>query len=808
MRRSGIDRSERVAELVESAFDLEAAERINFLDRSCGEDSELRGEVESLLKFQRQARKFIETPAYKLAAESLAGEDAGELKTGEEVGDYKIRSLLGEGGMGEVYLAEDAQLGRTVAIKLVKRVFGRASFLRQFQQEERILAGLNHPHIAHLYGGAVTGDGLPYFVMEYVAGDRLDDYCERQQLPITLRLELFRKICSAVTYAHQHLVIHRDLKPGNIRVTPEGEPKLLDFGIAKLLDEAAATPEQTMTLAAVMTPEYASPEQVRGERMTTASDVYSLGVILYELLTGEKPFRLTSRRPEEIARAITEHAPARPSTVLRSASFQLAGSRNLKRRATSLRGDLDNIVLMAMRKEPERRYASVAQLSDDLRRHLQGLPVLARKDTWSYRSAKFVQRHKVTVAAAALVALTLFGGILATAWQARRAEAQRARAERRFGEVRRLARSLMFEIHDSVADLPGSTPTRQLIVSHALEYLNSLAQEASDDPSLLRELASAYVKVGNVQGNPNNANLGDMAGALESFHKGKRIADQLLSSNPSDAQARRQLGVIQEKMCEVQSAMGNLPGAVANAGRSLAAFKALAETNPAEVAAQRSLAISLLKFGDVLGNPNFPNNGDQEGAIAHYQSALTILQALPPSEDAGDFKTRRLIALIDERLGTMLDLRGNTTEAERRFRESQTIRLELAEQHPENTDLVRDAAIAYEKMANVLTASGNLPAALESRQQSLGIFTRLAEADPKNVLAQQSLAISCMHLADLLGSPKAHNLGRPAEAIAAYERARDLLTKHGDPADPKIRGRLQLIEGHLRILRAGDSRGG
>ena len=307
--------ADRIAELVESALELGAAERTSFLNHACGDDPELRAEIESLLKFQAPAQSFIETPAYQVAATSLASEEAGELKPGEELGGYRIRSLLAEGGMGEVYLAEDTQLRRTVAIKLVKRVFGRANFLRQFEQEERILAGLNHPHIAQLYGGAVTSDGLPYFVMEYVEGERLDDYCRQQQLSIKNRLALFRKICSAVSYAHQHLVIHRDLKPGNIRVTAEGEPKLLDFGIAKLLDDAIDQPEQTITLAGVMTPEYASPEQVRGERMTTASDVYSLGVILYELLTGEKPYRLTSRRPEEIARAITEHGPSRPSAA-------------------------------------------------------------------------------------------------------------------------------------------------------------------------------------------------------------------------------------------------------------------------------------------------------------------------------------------------------------------------------------------------------------------------------------------------------------------------------------------------------------
>ena len=782
------DRAERVADLVEEALELEPAERINFLDQNCAEDTALRREIESLLKFQPSARHFIEGPAVHLAAETLVEMD-GCLAPGQKVGAYRVERLLGEGGMGEVYLARDEELGRTVAVKLVKRGFGRASFLRQFRQEERILAGLNHPNIARLYGAAITDDGLPYFVMEYVEGHRLDEYCALRNLNITARLELFRKICSAVAYAHQHLVIHRDLKPANIRVTDEGDPKLLDFGIAKLIDEQDDSGGQTITMAGVMTPEYASPEQVRGEQMTTASDVYSLGVVLYELLTGEKPYRLTSRRPEEISRAITETVPLRPSAVVSD-------------RRKSLRGDLDNIVLMAMRKEPERRYTSVAQLSNDIGRHLEGRPIAARKDTWSYRSTKFVRRHKLGVAAALLVLLSLLGGILATSWQARRAETARAVAQRRFDEVRQLARSLMFEIHDSVADLPGSTPTRQLIVNRALEYLNNLAQQAAGDPSLSRELISAYIKVGNVQGNPQNANLGDQAGALESYHKAKAIADRLLATDPKDALARRLLGVVQEKMADVLAAMGNLTAAVENGHRSLAAFKMLADAAPGDAAPRQSLAISSFKLGDILGNPNFVNAGDTAGALAKYEEALRLLQSLPATDGADDYKRKRLIGVVEERHGTMHEIAGHMAEAREHYAASQAIRLELAEQYPDNGDIVRDAAISHEKMANIMVASGQLEVALESRQRSLEIFTRLAQADPKSVYAQRSLAISYMHLAQLLGGPAEPNLGRREEAMQNYRRAIEILAKQADSNDAKTRATMHEAEEALRALAA------
>ena len=333
------EKAERVAEIVDQMFEAPAEQRGALIADLCGDDVDLRAEVESLLGFQEKARDFIEAPAYELAAEAIA-DLGGELRAGHVLGDYKIVSLIGAGGMGEVYLAEDISLGRKVAIKLVRHGFGHAHLVRHFRREEQILAALNHPNIARLYDAASTPDGAPYFVMEYVEGEPLDQYGKAHALTIAERLQLFRKVCAAVAYAHQHLVIHRDLKPANIRVTAEGEPKLLDFGIAKLLE--ADEIEQTITLQAAMTPEYASPEQVRGENMTTASDVYSLGVVLYELLTGCRPYQIKSRRPDEIARAITEQEPTRPSTAITKGG----GSLNSEiRNPKLLRGDLDNIVL-------------------------------------------------------------------------------------------------------------------------------------------------------------------------------------------------------------------------------------------------------------------------------------------------------------------------------------------------------------------------------------------------------------------------------------------------------------------------------
>ena len=365
------DQAERIAELVEQAFELKGAERAAFLAQACGDDVELRDEVEALLSEEESAERLMSQPAVEFGAELLREDVAsGELTVGEILGDYRIISLLGEGGMGEVYLADDTHFGRQVAIKLIKQGFGTKEFIKHFRQEERILAALNHPNIARLYGGAVTPGGLPYFVMEYVEGIPLETYAAEHSLGMRERLALFRKVFAAVSYAHQNLIVHRDLKPANIRVTAEGEPKLLDFGIARLLDpETAETNDQTVMTTRAMTPHYASPEQQRGERLTTRSDVYSLGVVLYEFLAGQKP------------------------------GFRKDGEADLEK----LDPDLDNILAKSLRAEPERRYSSVGQFSEDIRRYLEGLPVIARKDTFAYRTSKFVGRHKIGLAVTASV---------------------------------------------------------------------------------------------------------------------------------------------------------------------------------------------------------------------------------------------------------------------------------------------------------------------------------------------------------------------------------------------------------------------
>jgi len=785
------EQAERVAEIVENALEVERESRAAFVVDLCGGNIELRAEVESLLEFQEKARDFIEAPAYEQNADLLAT-GGGELERGRFLGDYKIVSLLAEGGMGEVYLAEDTKLQRTVAIKLVKQGLGTASILRHFRNEEKILAGLNHPNIARLYGAGVTQNGLPYFVMEYVEGPRLDHYCREKHLSIPERLALFQKVCSAVTYAHQRLVIHRDIKPANIRVTGEGEPKLLDFGIAKILDPAMSVRiEQTMTFLGVMTPEYASPEQVRGENMTTSSDVYSLGVVLFELLTDQRPYQITSRRPDQIARAITEQEPARPSVAIarcdpQNSKFEIRNSKLLK-------GDLDNIVLKAMRKEPQRRYASVEQLSGDIRRHLTNLPVIARPDTRSYRAAKFVKRNRVWVAMAAVIFLTLTGGIIATLWQAHVARKQRelARAERgraqlEFNDVRKLATSFLFEFNSSIQNLPGATPARKLLVQRALEYLSKLAQQSRGDADLQRELTEAYLKVGDLQGNPYEPNLGDTHGAEESYKKALAISTALVQANAQDSQARRYLARSYQSIGEVLPLLGKPNDGVADLRKAAEIFETLVRATPRNRDLRVQLADCYQSLGDLQGHSGLQNLGDRAGALQSYRKAIAVFDAMAV-EDSSDQKARGGAAVMRIRIGDMQREQGDLDAAEENYHAALERAESLATADPQNDRFRRILALSHRELADLENQRGNFKQALQDALKALDINQVLTIADPNNAQAANNYVLSLTKVAELL-----NKTGDLEGSLAKYGEAVRILEKlsAAAPSDLFVRGQL------------------
>jgi WD40 repeat protein/serine/threonine protein kinase len=446
------DQWRRVETLYAQAAELETGARAAFLDEACRDDAGVRARVDALLGARRRSGGFLATPAGDLSELTGHGEPARDDDGARRLGPWRLLRRIGAGGMGSVWLAEraDGRYDRRVAVKLIRSGLDTEEILQRFATEQQVLANLEHANIARLYDADVTADGRPYLVMEHVEGVTIDLACDEGRLSIERRIDLFVKVCDAVEHAHRNLVVHRDLKPGNILVTPEGEPKLLDCGIAKVLDleGSAAGLDVTVTEARLLTPRYASPEQVRGEPITTASDVYSLGVILYELLTGRSPYRVATRSRGELERIICDQEPARPSTVVArdpaatrprddgteddgTTTVSIAASRGLEppRLRRRLAGDLDVILLAALRKEPARRYGSAAALAEDLRRHLSGRPVSARPDTLTYRVGTFVRRHRVPVAAAVAVLLAIVGALVVTSVLYVRADHARVRAE-------------------------------------------------------------------------------------------------------------------------------------------------------------------------------------------------------------------------------------------------------------------------------------------------------------------------------------------------------------------------------------------
>lgn len=454
-------------------------DRAALIAASCNGDPELRREVESLLAFETRAEALERTSHRR------------ETATPYRIGPYRIERILGTGGMGSVFLAirDDDQYLKRVAIKVIQWA-GDPEIASRFRTERQVLASLDHPHIARLLDGGTLPDGRPYLVMDYIDGLPVDLFVRREKLSVERVLRLFLKICAAVHFAHRNLVVHRDLKPGNILVSADGEPHLLDFGIAKLLNAAGPEMDRTQAWQRLLTPASASPEQAAGGTITTASDVYSLGVLLYGLIAGTGYYAGAKDFATDPGRAIRDYEPPPIRHVPR---------------------DLAIIVRKATAKDPEHRYPTVEEFAADLRRHLSGHPISARPSSFLYRAAKFAGRNRLLVSSAAGLFLAIAAGVAGTAVYATRARVAEARAERRFNSLHTLTNSMLFEVDDAIANLQGATAAREAIVKRALEYLDQLSADSGDNPAVLRDLALAYRRIGNIQGTEQSAHLGERA---------------------------------------------------------------------------------------------------------------------------------------------------------------------------------------------------------------------------------------------------------------------------------------------------------
>ena len=756
------ERWRRMDALFAEALERPPEERGAFLDTACAGDAGLRREVEGLLEADERSATFLEHPAGELLGLLPDGEEGGRL------GPYRLLRRLGSGGMGTVYLArrEDEHYRQEVAIKVLRSGLQSTEALHRFLAERQILARLEHPNIARLYDGGNTEDGRrPYLVMELVEGLPVDEYCDRRQLTVDQRLDLFRRICSAVQYAHQNLLVHRDLKPANILVTAAGEPKLLDFGIAKRLEPEAADASLTRTGLRVLTPSYASPEQVKGEPITTASDVYSLGVLLYGLLAGRGPYRAGSGLPHEIERAICEQEPERPSLALVRAAAdgsgpatpeEIARARGtrppaLRRR---LRGDLDNIALMALRKEPGRRYGSAAQLSGEIDNHLQNLPVAARPDTLLYRGRKFLRRHRAAAVAAALMVLVVLGFVASLLVQRRQVVQERDRA--------RYALSFLVDTFKG-AD-PYHTRGEHLTAGEILDQgARRVSRDLARQPDVQATLMDAIGQVELVLGRIREA-----APLLEGALARRR---RLAPGSPETVQSL-------EHLAELRMKQSDFAGAEALLREALATERRLPRRDDLETARVLNLLGEALAWkGSVREAEALHREALSLGRRAESPQGIVVAESLlglaRRAQERGDYPRAERFhregfstlsrafgegdpRLVNEQksLGAVLIDEGKMKEAEALFRAALAAqRKVLGDDHPEVLELLSGLAIARQ-------SQGDSPAAEAlDREIVRGCLQRYGEWN-----RQTAEAIS--NLGTVLESQ-----GRNREAIVEQERA-------------------------------------
>ncbi|MGJ5813937.1 protein kinase domain-containing protein [Paludibaculum fermentans] len=685
----------QVAQIFEAAVEVEPEARGHFLDGSCPPDAAIRAEVDRMLAADQSANTFLEHDPLPEFSTVLFRPEEGAV-----VGSYRLVRELGSGGMGAVWLAEraDGSFAQQVAIKFSRTGLVTAAAEQRLRSERRILAQLQHPHIARLLDGGSVGPGVPYFVMEYVDGQPLLTYARQRQLSLPERVRILADICLAVHFAHQRLIVHRDLKPANILVDSGGRVQLLDFGVAKLLHPE----EESGAATGFYTPGYASPEQLAGLPVTTASDIFSLGLITFELLTGERP-----------KAAAGEDLPA-PSSV-----------------NPAVDRDLDSIVRLSTHREPDRRYPSARSLAEDLLRYLEGRPVTARPDTVSYRLSKFVRRNRraTTILAAAILSTVVAVGLFSWQWgQTRRAENQ-ARAH--LEDLHRLALNLLFDYHDRVARLPGSTALRERIASDALNYLQKLDRDAQSDKSLKDislDISTAWLRLGDAQGRPWSANRGNPAEALRSYQEAEKWARQVVANADRD-RSRRALGTVLQRRGQLESRLFRWPDSLRHLQESVSLFGATQ---------QRADQVLLVSALSAWGDATLRSGGAPAEGLARLTEARTLGERLAPVA-SNDPALLRSLAVVEQRIGNHLATHGQPAEGLQSHVRALAYLQKLTELQPGEPALLRDQADELVMKAEAQARAGDVPGALADCDRGIAILKRLAESDTTNVESSRDL---------------------------------------------------------------------
>jgi serine/threonine protein kinase len=745
-----------VSPYLDQVLSLPEDERAPWVESFRAARPDLANLLQDLLEEHRvlAQKQFLERSPVSDTAESSL--------TGQKIGAYTLISPIGQGGMGSVWLAErsDGRFDRRVAVKFLNFSVAATGGVQRFKREGRILGQLTHPHIAELIDAGVTAKEEPYLVLENVAGKHIDEYCDHHQLHVDARIRLFLDVLSAVAHAHANLVVHRDLKPSNVLVRNDGEVKLLDFGIAKLLAEGAdadTATQLTVEGSGPLTPQFAAPEQITGGAVTTATDVYALGGLLYILLTGQHPAGTEAHSAAELVKAIVETEPPRASEAIASAaSKQQAEKRGttFEKISRQLRGDLDTILAKALKKAPAERYGSVTALADDLRRYLNHEPISARPDTFAYRVRKFVYRNRVVVTLATVAFSAILAGSGAAIYQARI-------AERRFQDVRKLAHTFVFDLHDEVAKLDGSTKVREMMVHTGLQYLDNLAKNAGGDLDLQKEIAAGYMKIGDAQGFPTQPNLGRMADAMASYRKAGDIYERIAKKNsaylPDLAAFYRSYAGLFRFSNQPQRAKELYEAAIQTFDR----LRARQQLDPDQ---ENIYTRAWCGVGDI----------DEE--TGNYQQAWTEFGHCSELAHAQlkrktDQQSLNMVAQSAERVGTAAQELGHLREALQAFDEEETAVRELLAAEPLNPKFQRNLALMYQFRGRVYFSDGypdyrDPKRALENLKLYLQTAQQMLDRDPNNTAAQSSVELARLKVSYCL---------QKSDPPAAISLARDSL---------------------------------